>query len=297
MSARTGGCAARCGIMLAFALLPSIRIHAQAAVYVRHGHDYRLVRRVDDQRPCIDNGVGRLVPVDERDYVLRSVPEYAPVFVSVRRVEVGTHELLVGTTGSEMNREVNFRAEFESAYALRNVFVALELDGAHSGPALLLQEIGDLKPNVPKPIRLNAWLNQDLGPGRYRLHVFSDGTEVFQSKIPFDQVERALDAMVKRRIAGVTNAEPRPFTGPAPEYPVNLWRKHVRGQAVIGFVVSETGRVLEPKISSATDPAFGDSALEAARMWRFLPRVRNGKTVATPVEMPFAFVPPGEPVQ
>jgi TonB family protein len=50
--------------------------------------------------------------------------------------------------------------------------------------------------------------------------------------------------------------------------------------------------VLDPQVKEASDPAFGESAVVAARQWRFLPRVKNGRAVETQVDMPFDFAPP-----
>ena len=48
-------------------------------------------------------------------------------------------------------------------------------------------------------------------------------------------------------------------------------------------------------LRSASDPAFGEAALAAIRMWRFLPSVRNGTPVATNAVIPFVFDPPSPP--
>ena len=68
-----------------------------------------------------------------------------------------------------------------------------------------------------------------------------------------------------------------------------LLKTNIAGEAVIALTVSPNGRVLDPQIKRATDPAFGEAALAAARLWRFLPKVETGRAVATTVEMPFQF--------
>jgi TonB family protein len=266
-------------------------LHAQTALYVEHDHEFCLVRSVSGHDPYIDNGKGKLIHVNGRDYALRQVPEYAPVYVAIRNLKVGTQALQFVESGNVVNQEFDFRAEFESQYTLNNVYLVLELSSKDTGNALFVQEVGHLAARKPKPVHVRATLKQALGPGGYKLHLYSEGTELFHSGMDFAMVEHVLDDMVRRRVTKITDADPQPFTGPAPEYPAKLRRAKVKGRAVIGFTISPTGRVLDPKVVSATAPEFGDAALVAARMWRFLPLVQKGHAVATPAEMPFAFDP------
>jgi TonB family protein len=52
------------------------------------------------------------------------------------------------------------------------------------------------------------------------------------------------------------------------------------------------GSVAVRQVKHASKPAFGESALAAARQWRFLPKVKAGKPEAVTVEMPFNFNEP-----
>jgi TonB family protein len=275
----------------ALLLAPAV-VHAQKALYVEHDGQFHLVRRVVRSDPYVENGKGKLVPASGSRYVLADVKEYAPFYVSVRNLKVsGRHLNLVGS-GAEINHEFSFKADFESAYPLENVFVVLDMNTEDAGKTLFVREVGDLEPHDYKPVEITVRLSDRLGGGKYRLHLFSKGAEVFQSELPFNVIEAKLDQMVRRRIAGVEDAGPRPFVGPAPEYPPKLRRAKTKGEAIIRFSVSANGRVLNPQIKSATDPAFGDAALVAARQWRFLPRVIKGAPVTTTVDMPFIFGPP-----
>ena len=88
----------------------------------------------------------------------------------------------------------------------------------------------------------------------------------------------------------LTLAAPRPFVGPSPEYPPGLRKAKVKGEAMIRLQIRANGAVLDPQVRSASDPAFGEAALAAIRMWRFLPKVKDGRPVGTEAEMPFSFV-------
>ena len=132
-----------------------------------------------------------------------------------------------------------------------------------------------------------------IGSSRYTFHVFSGGAEVLQSQIPFGERYAALNKMVAARIKGVQEAAPKLFMGLGPEYPAALMKQNIKGRAVISVRVGPNGDVFDPVIKSATDPAFGDAALAAVKLWRFLPRVRNGYPVEAMVDVPVVFAPPG----
>jgi TonB family protein len=56
--------------------------------------------------------------------------------------------------------------------------------------------------------------------------------------------------------------------------------------------IDRRGHVLDAKVASASDPAFGAAALDAVRQWRFVPEVRNGRAVPSDVTLPFVFNSP-----
>jgi TonB family protein len=277
---------------LIFVLCAPVALRAQTALYARHGEEFRWVRRVVGRDAYVDDGKGRLEPASERNYVLHAVPEFDPFFVSVRHLQVGTSSLTAMDVGDKINRQLEFRAEFESPFPLNNVFVVLDLNSEDAGKLLVLQEVGRLKPRTPRTIHIAVPLRRGIGAGHYRLHLYADGAEVFQSQMPSAFIEKTMDKMVRRRIAGIADAAPHPFIGPAPEYPAKLRRAGAEGSAVIEFTISPVGRVLDPRIKSASNPAFGEAALEAARLWRFLPQISAGVPVSALADMPFVF---GEP--
>jgi TonB family protein len=278
--------------LIVSAFVGATTLRAQNALYVEDNGKGHLVRRVLGSMPMYEDANGKFVEVVQPRYMLKPVEEYAPVFVSIRHVRVVTHAIEVMDTGDEVNRSFEFYGEFESPFGLDNVFVALDLNTTDEGKLLFIRDIGRLKPRDPKAIGINLPMATGIGEGHYRLHLFSDGMEVFQSEMPLPYVEHALDKMVRKRITGVTDAAPKPFVGPAPEYPEKLFKAKVAGQAVVHFTLSPNGRVIDPVVKSATDPAFGESALAAARQWRFLPKVKDGTALPVQVDLPFNFGTP-----
>lgn len=262
---------------------------AQNILFTDYNGKFLAVMRARFNTPYVEVE-GKQVVADGHSYILQPTSEYLPLFVGLRNVEVKTSHL--NMEGSELNHEFHFRAWLTSPYNLDNVFIVLELLTESAGKVLFLQEVGQLEAREDKLIEADVRLNSPLGEGKYKLHIFSGGMEVLHSKIPPEVRDAALDRMTLKRIAGVQDALPQPFIGPSPEYPEALLKAKTKGRAIIAMRIGANGRVYDPTIKSATDPAFGETALAAARLFRFLPRMVKGRPVEAKVELPIDFTPP-----
>ena len=109
-----------------------------------------------------------------------------------------------------------------------------------------------------------------------------------QQSVGHEERRRPLGVVIK----DVHEAPPNFFFGPRPEYSPELKKANLRGQAVISVRIGTNGDVFDPVVKSATDTAFGLAALQAVRLWHFLPRVRNDYPVETKVDIPVVFSPP-----
>jgi len=271
---------------------------AQNYLYVEHDGRYRPVRRADGRTPYVLEN-GKLVEATEGHFLLRPADEYLPLLVDVDHLAVNSSADTVTVSGTglvsnsrEMNRRFIFAADLTAPVALQDVFVVITLDSPSAGSVLFLQGVGALEARRPKHLTIAEAMGSELGAAPFSLHVFAGGREVLNTKIPFDEREAALDRMVIRRIANVQNAELQPFAGPVPEYPPSLLKTRATGQAVVSFRVGQRGGVFDPAVVSASDPACGQAALAAIRLWRFLPRVKDGVPVEATAQMPFEFSPP-----
>ena len=270
-------------------------LHGQVALYVQDGSSMDLVldarkTAIIDCAPMIEKN-GQLVPSSGRRYSLMPVPEYAPIFISVRDLKVESFHYNVVDIAQEMNHDFNFNAEFESSYPLDHVFMALEMIPEKGDRLIFLREIGSLAAHEPRTLSESLPVQAVLG-GRYKLHVFVNGREALNSTMPGSMREAVLDAMVARRIQGAADGPPQLFIDPAPAYPEALLKARVAGDVVVRIHIDTYGRVQNPKIEKASDPAFGAAALEAVKLWRFLPMIRHGQPAEITAEMPFSFAPP-----
>jgi protein TonB len=76
----------------------------------------------------------------------------------------------------------------------------------------------------------------------------------------------------------------------SPTYPFRAKRRGVEGKVVVRFLVDKQGRVSQSTVVRA-DPegVFEQSALKAVRQWRFQPGTKDGRPVATWVQVPIRF--------
>lgn len=85
------------------------------------------------------------------------------------------------------------------------------------------------------------------------------------------------------------DARPEPIAIVRPDYPLTLKRAGVEGVATVHCLIDETGRVQETKLVSASNQAFGQSAVEALKLWTFQPGRLAGQPTAMRVSIPVRF--------
>ncbi len=275
-------------------LLPVFRtpLSAQHLLLVEDAGKFAVVRAARETTPCVEKE-GKVVPINAYKFALKSVPEFLPAFVTVRNVTVKTTYYTTRDGAGQFNNDFHFDAEFVTGYHLKDIFVVLALDSDQRGPSLFLWEVGELKPNKERAVHIIFPMTSAIGSGHYTFHLFSGGFEVLQSLVPFGERNSALNRMVAARIKDVQEASPKLFMGLGPEYPPELMKQSIKGQAVISVRIGSNGDVFDPVIKSASQPAFGEAALAAVKLWRFLPRVKNGYPVETVADVPIVFTPPG----
>lgn len=76
-----------------------------------------------------------------------------------------------------------------------------------------------------------------------------------------------------------------------PAYPRALKDAGLTGQAEIEFIIDRDGRVLFPRIVSASHEAFGWAAATAVAQWKFQPPQKAGHRVEAKMSLPIVFTP------
>jgi len=262
-------------------------LSAQEALYVKNAGAMTLVVAAEDSTPLILEH-GQLVAADDRLYVLQKVPEFNPALITISHLNVAQASDESGN-GNHINNRFMFQGKFTSDYPLEHVVLVLEMNLRGEGRTLFIREVGSIGPDHPQMVELVLRLLGDLGGQNYKIHLFSDGREVLNSKMPLAYRERVVNEMVLRRTLGMADRPPRLFEGPRPEYPPDLRKAKVSGHAVVRIRIDPWGKVQEPVVVSASAPEFGGAALDAIRQWRFLPRISNGVPTSARADFPFDF--------
>jgi len=82
---------------------------------------------------------------------------------------------------------------------------------------------------------------------------------------------------------------PEPVSQVSPAYPPELRKAKIEGTVTLVFVLSDEGRVEEPRVENSSRPEFEKPALEAIRKWRFQPGMKDGQAVRTYIRVPMRF--------
>jgi TonB family protein len=273
------------------------RLLAQNLFFIENDGKMERVRSADGDTAVIVEGGKRISFNETAHFSLQSTKAYLPVLITVRKPNFSKGARAISDNGTAGARLIHsgrfvFTATLESPRTLEKVILLLVLESAKDGRVFYPVDIGHIDAHGTKRVSIDQRTTARLrGVHLAGLHIFVDGMEALNSEIPELQRAVALDRMVADRVAKEQNAELQPLFVSEAVYPKTL-KPRVKGKAIVTFHVDTRGAVVDPVVSSETDPAFGVAAIEALRQWRFVPRVRNGAAVESGAELPFVFDPP-----
>lgn len=91
------------------------------------------------------------------------------------------------------------------------------------------------------------------------------------------QAERAASA--ERERAALASRQYQPISKAAPEYPQRALDKNLQGQCTVSYNVDTQGRVQDPQVLGDCHPLFARPSLQAAKGFRYEPRIIEGRAV------------------
>ena len=86
-----------------------------------------------------------------------------------------------------------------------------------------------------------------------------------------------------------TDVQPVPRFQARPQYPVAFRKAGIDGEALVDFIVDESGASTQVDFVRATDFAFARAAMVAVSQWRFVPARKDGVVVACHMQVPIIF--------
>jgi protein TonB len=136
-----------------------------------------------------------------------------------------------------------------------------------------------LAEDAPPPAPLMADLDVAVGGGGYLPGFVASATAAAED------LGTAVDSF------DVSELEKRPevVAQVAPAYPAELRKAKIEGSVTLVFLLTEDGRVEDPRVENSSRPEFEKPALDAVRRWRFRPGLKDGQAVRTHMRLPMRF--------
>ena len=82
---------------------------------------------------------------------------------------------------------------------------------------------------------------------------------------------------------------PRALYDPDPDYSEEARKVKLQGRVVLSLIVDATGRPRTVKVARSLGMGLDEKAIEAVETWRFVPGMKDGRPVATRVEVEVNF--------
>ena len=172
-------------------------------------------------------------------------------------------------------------ASFVIDYAGRPLFT--NPSGA-SDPAFAKAAVAMIEANEYTPIKKNRHLV--MAPSSKHFEFGGEAMLDPESRRVLAELRKPQPAFYS---IGELDQRPKAIRQDSPVYPRALKDDGLTGQAEIEFVVSSEGKVLFPRIVSATQEDFGWAAAIAVAQWRFQPPTKDGQKVDMRMTVPVLF--------
>jgi protein TonB len=86
------------------------------------------------------------------------------------------------------------------------------------------------------------------------------------------------------------NRDPEPVARIQPEYPPQAFRNHEEGTVLVRVDVDANGMATNPEVVNRSGSRELDrAAMDAVRKWQFKPALKDGKAIASSVDVPVEF--------
>jgi periplasmic protein TonB len=112
------------------------------------------------------------------------------------------------------------------------------------------------------------------------------------SESPASTAKRPARKAISTRPARTSrvNRAPEPVARIEPEYPPQAFRNHEEGTVLVRVNVDANGMATNPEVVNRSGSRDLDrAAMEAVRKWQFKPALKDGKAIASTVDVPVEF--------
>lgn len=272
---------------------------AQSQLVVDEAGTEFVVVGFDGTTPLIvDKLTGTLRNSPSRQFRIKEAQSFGDGIIELRGITVfaRNHSLVKHLPRPDdlKAQPMSFSTEYFSKTTQSSLFVTFELKGhgvlvARALPPLAAEKWVKLELDQTIPER-----DDSAPPFDATVRFFSNGEELQKAASPLENIQVISDLIIAKIIKekNYRNSKLKVHSRVNPIYPKQLESEGIRGAAQIRCVIEVRGRVSEASILSASHPDFGEAALLAAKLWRFIPEIKSGEPVESKVTIPFNFSSP-----
>lgn len=201
-----------------------------------------------------------------------------------------------GGVSAQGSRSYNPITPYDALIAGQSGWAEISFTVDYSGRAILLNVESCSDRSFAKAFMADVEAVEFIPPRRNGQPLMSVARERydFSGKPSLDPVAQEILQELRKPTPGLCpeaelDAKPQAIRQPPSAYPWALRGDEESGQAEIEFVIDRNGRVLFPRIISATHDDFGWAAATAVTHWKFKPPTKGGKPVDTRVKDTLVF--------
>jgi len=117
------------------------------------------------------------------------------------------------------------------------------------------------------------------------------GTDDLSSDLPMEPAEDLMSMLAAGELfrVGAGVLPPKPISAPDPEYSEAARKSKYQGTCVLGTTVGRDGRTTNMWVVRPLGEGLDEKALDVLKRWRFEPATKDGKPVATLLNVEFQF--------
>lgn len=205
-------------------------------------------------------------------------------FMSMGKLQVGISGALAvaGVTGFMVQSTANSRLQEEIGALRRANAEVASLQEQNRQLARVAVEVEEMRTDDAQFARLD----QEAGALRNRLQQLAKSEQA--------RAAAARQAAGQVFDLGAVDQRPAPRFQRPPEFPAALRQAGISGEAVVDFVVDAAGNVTNAFAIRSSHKEFEAAAVDAVSAWKFTAGRKEGRDVATHLQVPIVFTLPND---
>lgn len=241
------------------------------------------------------------VYIDQAPTSFTNYPYYVPgmIFMEKKKLTMVTYTSNGG--GLSDSFEAQIELEIKPNRDVPDAYLVVNWRKSESDQLKLVCPIGNLKAGKTKKLEYFLPVHKSYTNTRYRLHFMTGGVEMVSSTVETTSADLSpFEEYQKKQGSDLEDGPALPFYQVLPKhlmfrriYERNSERTEGNQSNTIRVIatIDEYGYVTDFKFEEkkVSDPLLAEYAMETIQLWKFKPRIKDGKAVESQVTIPFVF--------